>query len=526
MPPRVVFTAVAITVLLVLLSSCPTRADAGETVTYIPPVDAPIVDPFRPPPTRYGSGNRGLEYATADGTAVRAAADGVVAFAGDVAGALHVTLSHPDGLRTSYSFLAEVAVLRGQRVRRGDVVGTADRRLHFGARDLDDNYLDPESLWSGASRARARLVPGVDEGAAPLASAERAALLSLLLDRGARWVGDRAEVARLVMHYAVELRPEVRLARTARTIARLRAQQRFCTPADEAPAPPSSRRIAILVGGLGSTATHAAVDDVDTTALGFAENDVLRFSYAGGRVPDATDNPRFGSVPATAYGAADSNGDLELAAAQLGELLRLVGTAQPGVPIDVIAHSQGGVVARLAIAQEASVQRLPASVSTLVTIGTPHDGADLATAAAALGRPVDLMPEAVVRAVSGQDPSAISVRQLNEVSDFIDELDELVLPPALRRVSIAARGDLVVAVPRTVEDQWPSAVVALGGLDAHDRLPGAEATTREIALALAGRPPTCASTEETVTDAISGETVSLATDLIAASMLAKAALLG
>ena len=42
----------------------------------LPPVDAPIVDPFRPPPCAWCPGNRGIEYDVPAGTPVRAAAAG------------------------------------------------------------------------------------------------------------------------------------------------------------------------------------------------------------------------------------------------------------------------------------------------------------------------------------------------------------------------------------------------------------------------------------------------------------------
>src|SRR5688572_15830060 len=80
-------------------------AGADPPPAYAPPVDAPVVDPFRPPAGPFGAGNRGLEYGTPPGTEVRAAADGTVVFAGSVAGTRHVTVKHADGLRTSYSFL-------------------------------------------------------------------------------------------------------------------------------------------------------------------------------------------------------------------------------------------------------------------------------------------------------------------------------------------------------------------------------------------------------------------------------------
>ena len=102
-------------------------------VRYVPPVDAPVVDSFRPPTQPWSSGNRGLEYDTSRGDPVRASADGIVTFAGQVGGSLHVTVLHPDGLRTGYSFLSRVLVSQGQAVRQGDLVGRAGDTFHFGA---------------------------------------------------------------------------------------------------------------------------------------------------------------------------------------------------------------------------------------------------------------------------------------------------------------------------------------------------------------------------------------------------------
>src|SRR5262249_56063185 len=98
----------------------------------------------------WGRGHRGVDFAAAPGTPVRAAADGVVAFAGSVAGSLHVVVAHDGGLRTTYAFLAVIAVHEGDRVSRGQVVGAAGGSgperdqggLHFGGR-LGDRYVDP-----------------------------------------------------------------------------------------------------------------------------------------------------------------------------------------------------------------------------------------------------------------------------------------------------------------------------------------------------------------------------------------------
>ena len=70
-------------------------------------------------------------------------------FAGPVAGALHVTVLHADGVRTSYSFLAKILVATGQRVARGQAVGLGGSRFHLGARTGPHAYVDPASLWAG-----------------------------------------------------------------------------------------------------------------------------------------------------------------------------------------------------------------------------------------------------------------------------------------------------------------------------------------------------------------------------------------
>src|SRR5690242_4351821 len=105
--------AIALAVIGSLLSTSVHDAAAdgrrqSSPVSYVPPVDAPVIDPFRPPPNPYAAGNRGLEYGTAPGDPVRASADGIVIFAGQVGGTLHITIRHADGLRTSYSFLATI----------------------------------------------------------------------------------------------------------------------------------------------------------------------------------------------------------------------------------------------------------------------------------------------------------------------------------------------------------------------------------------------------------------------------------
>ena len=127
---------------------------AVPRVAYRPPVVGTVVDPYRPPTTPYGPGNRGIDLASPPGSVVVAPADGVVTFAGQVGGRLFVVVLHADGVRTTMAQLATVTVTQGQRVSAGQQVGTSAGRIHFGAR-VGTQYIDPSLLLA---TGRVRLV--------------------------------------------------------------------------------------------------------------------------------------------------------------------------------------------------------------------------------------------------------------------------------------------------------------------------------------------------------------------------------
>jgi hypothetical protein len=81
-------------------------------------------------------------------------------------------------------------------------------------------------------------------------------------------------------------------------------------------------------------------------------------------------------------------------------------------------------------------------------------------------------------------------------------------------LSIGASGDLAVPAVRTDVTGGDHVVVHLGGIHAHEQLPAAPATTRELRLALAGLPPTCADLLQGVADVVSAHTLARAEDAI------------
>lgn len=124
-------------------------------VCPVPPVDAPVVDPFRPPACRWCPGNRGLEYGVVPGQPVRAVLAGQVVFAGPVARVPYVTVRLADGRRLTYGRLETVAVEVGAEVRAGQRLGTTGPTFILTLR-RGDEYEDPAPLL--AARTRPRLV--------------------------------------------------------------------------------------------------------------------------------------------------------------------------------------------------------------------------------------------------------------------------------------------------------------------------------------------------------------------------------
>ena len=494
-----------VAVVLVISSSIvladPARAAARST-SYRPPVDAPIVDEFRPPPEPWQRGNRGIDYGTAPGTEVHAAADGTVVFAGDVAGALHVTVLHSDGLRTSYSFLASVEVVRGQRVHLGDVLGVTGGEFHFGVRTPDGAYLDPVAVLDGRVIPPVRLVPGADEGETPLWE-ERRSLLAVVLDAGADAVasatGTSVDIARLAIHYAIELDAATHAARAAWAAYDWWQQSLHCTDASVA-APTVQSHIVVEVSGLGTASASNSAWELDTATIGYASNDVVRFSYAGGRAPDpSVDHDAYPSVPVRDFSSIDSQQALDESATRLAALLSSVSRDRPGVPIDVVAHSQGGVVARLAIERSSASGRLPDEVSSFVTIGSPHQGAPLATTVTAVG--LSGMGDVALANLRGSsatgplDDRLPAIGQLSETSGVIAELHDRPFPDRVRFVTIAASGDLTVPGTAALDPAADARVLVETpiGPSVHGDQVRDPRVTREVALAVAGMGPTCRS---------------------------------
>ncbi len=131
---------------------------------WAPPLpEVAVTRPFDALPHRYAAGHRGADLAGAPGMPVHSAGDGVVVFAGMVAGRPVVSVDHTGGLRTTYEPV-QPTVSAGQAVARGSPLGTLVAGhagcplaacLHWGLR-RGEHHLDPLALLAPP---RIRLLP-------------------------------------------------------------------------------------------------------------------------------------------------------------------------------------------------------------------------------------------------------------------------------------------------------------------------------------------------------------------------------
>lgn len=124
-----------------------------------------VASPFDAPEEQWGTGHRGIDLSTARGAPVTAVADGVVTHRGRIAGRGTVSVTHADGVRSTYEPV-DATVSTGDRVVRGQRIGTIGPEsghcaptacLHLGAR-RGPTYLDPMTFF-GARRVILLPVP-------------------------------------------------------------------------------------------------------------------------------------------------------------------------------------------------------------------------------------------------------------------------------------------------------------------------------------------------------------------------------
>jgi murein DD-endopeptidase MepM/ murein hydrolase activator NlpD len=133
----------------------PTGTTGGPNTSFRWPVKGRVIQGFGP---KSGGGqNDGINVAVPEGTPIKAAEDGVVAYAGsELKGYGNLVLvRHSNGFVTAYAHASELNVKKGETIKRGQVIGKAGQtgnvsspQLHFEVRK-GATPVDPTQYLNG-----------------------------------------------------------------------------------------------------------------------------------------------------------------------------------------------------------------------------------------------------------------------------------------------------------------------------------------------------------------------------------------
>jgi pimeloyl-ACP methyl ester carboxylesterase len=272
------------------------------------------------------------------------------------------------------------------------------------------------------------------------------------------------------------------------------------------PPPPPSDNVVVAIAGLGSSSTVGKNGAIDSTAsmytmdvrtLGFHEDQIFHFSYKGIE-QNSGNGPYRLHAP---YSKEDTYKSIAESARQLGDQLQVIHAMYRNKKIDLVAHSQGGLVAQYYLTMLYRPERFDrARIDHFISIGTPHDGAD----AAQLGPMLSNTPQGRL-ILKGWDeladliglprPSSPAALQLAEDSQFIADLRKRWDPKKVSTTTIAATFDFVVTSPHTRLRGAAHYTADLAGVGpavlSHGNVVSAESTKGIIYNTLGGRPLEC-----------------------------------
>ena len=289
------------------------------------------------------------------------------------------------------------------------------------------------------------------------------------------------------------------------------------------PPPAPNDNIVVAVAGIGSWTmgkggnpeSHASIYQLDFQTLGYSPEQIFHYSYRG--LDDrAGGGPYRLHAP---YTKEDTYKSIEESALLLDEQLREIHRKYPDKQIDLVAHSQGGLVAQYWVERHYKPgDPRVGEVAHFVTIATPHKGADAAQLGQRLSSTrVGRAKLALVNIAAGQaglpPPSSPAALEMAEDSSFIGSLNREWDPKRVDTTTIAATFDYVVTPAHTRLKGARHFTVDLptnlsSVTRAHSSAPKATATKVLMHQILSDSSLACTGFRNAIADAVVGRTIS------------------
>jgi pimeloyl-ACP methyl ester carboxylesterase len=299
------------------------------------------------------------------------------------------------------------------------------------------------------------------------------------------------------------------------------------------PPPAPNENVVVAVAGLGSSSTVGKNGEIQSTAsmytmdlrtLGFSDDQIFHFSYKGIEPNGGTGPYRLHSP----YSKEETYRSIMDSAQKLAEQVRAIHEIYPDKKIDLVAHSQGGLVAQYYLNEVYRPEEIDqARIQHFVSIATPHQGAD----AAQLGPMLSDTPQGklmlrgldeIADLIGLPPPSSPAAHQLAEDSQFIARLNGRWSPKKVSTAAIAATFDFVVTAQHTRLRGAANYTADLTGLGpallSHGNVVSAESTKGIIYNTLANIPSDCTALRNAFADYGPGRLFSEIEDTLLESM--------
>lgn len=289
--------------------------------------------------------------------------------------------------------------------------------------------------------------------------------------------------------------------------------------------PPPNNNIVVAIAGIGSSTKvrdgkivpAATIYEMDWGSLGYKPEQIYNFSYKGVENRGG-DGPYRLHAP---YSKEDTYKDIADAAVVLAEQVHEVRAKNPEKRVDLVAHSQGGLVAQYFISFLSDPDDTDSlQLDHFVTIASPHRGADAAQIGTLLAdNPKSLSDLDALAARTGLPPaSAESATQLSEGSTFLADLNAHWDADKVKTTTIGASFDYVVTAPHTrlpgathytADLSWGEA------LNSHSGIVNSTSTKSYLYSALADRKMACTALRDAFAEQGTGALISGIEDEIA-----------
>lgn len=289
-------------------------------------------------------------------------------------------------------------------------------------------------------------------------------------------------------------------------------------------APPAPNdNIVIAVAGISSHTeggVAASIYDMDLRTLGFSEDQIFNYSYRG--IEEREGEGRWSLH--SPYTAQDTFKSIEQSALLLRDQVDEIARRYPGKKVDLVAHSQGGLVAQYMLSKLYRPGVARYQIEHFVSIASPHHGTDPAQLhdrlAGNLQGQISLAElNWFAKRVGLPPPSSAAAREMAEDSDLIRELQSSSVPEQVRATTISATVDFVVPPQHTRLEGAIHYTADMPGMGTllmdHGEVVNAESTKGILYNALADTPSRCTALRNAWADHGPGRAISAFEDSIA-----------